>query len=67
MIRYAIILIAAMGTVAGVAALQNAPAAAETAAITNQTVIEKNSPFPVLGPLVVTECKLDDCSDVPNQ
>jgi hypothetical protein len=30
-------------------------------------VIEKNSPFPVVGPLVVTECKLDDCSDVPNQ
>ena len=63
MIRYAIILIAAMGTVAGVAALQDAPAAAET----DQTVVEKNSPFPVVGPLVVTECKLDDCSDVPNQ
>jgi hypothetical protein len=56
-----------MGTVAGAAALQDAPAAAETAAIANQTVIEKNSPFPVVGPLVVTECKLDDCSDVPNQ
>ncbi len=66
MIRYAIILIAAMGTVAGAAAFQNAPAAAQSAPDANQTVIEKNSPFPVLGPLVVTECKLDDCSDVPN-
>ncbi|PZF78354.1 hypothetical protein DK847_00585 [Aestuariivirga litoralis] len=66
MIRYAIILIAAMGTVAGAAAMQNAPAAAQSAPLTNQTVIEKNSPFPVLGPLVVTECRLDDCSDVPN-
>ena len=40
MIRYAIILIAAMGTVAGVAALQDAPAAAETAAIAEIVVQE---------------------------
>ena len=66
MIRTAIFLIAAMATVAGAATFHNAPAAAESAPAANQTVIEKNSPFPVLGPLVVTECRLDDCSDVPN-
>lgn len=66
MIRTAIFLVAAMATIAGAATFQNAPASAESAPATNQTVIEKNSPFPVLGPLVVTECQLDDCSDVPN-
>jgi hypothetical protein len=30
----------------------------------NVTVIEKNSPFPVLGPIVVEECVRDDCSDL---
>lgn len=66
MIRTAMFLIAAMATIAGAATLQNLPAAAEGMPLANQTVIEKNSPFPVIGPLVVTECKLDDCSDVPN-
>ncbi|MEI7599522.1 MAG: hypothetical protein WCJ41_09380 [Aestuariivirga sp.] len=69
MIRYAFVLLGAVGTFAAAAAFQEAPAgtpAAEAVPVLNQTVIEKNSPFPVLGPLVVTECKLDDCSDVPN-
>ena len=70
MIRYAIILIAAMGSIAGFAAFQESTAGtpvADQRPAANQTIVEKNSPFPVIGPLVVTECKLDDCSDVPNQ
>ena len=67
MIRYAFVLTLALGTVAGVAAAVEASAAKsarELAAAANVTVIEKNSPFPVLGPIVVEECLRDDCSDL---
>jgi len=30
----------------------------------NTTVIEKNQPFPVLGPLVIEPCVNEDCSDI---
>jgi hypothetical protein len=30
----------------------------------NVTVIAKNSPFPVLGPITVDPCGVEDCSDV---
>ncbi len=30
----------------------------------NVTVIEKNQAFPVVGPIVVDQCKTDDCSEV---
>ena len=67
MIRYAFALTLALGAIAGVAAAVEASAAkslqlSEIAART--TVIEKNSPFPVLGPIVVEECVRDDCSDL---
>jgi hypothetical protein len=29
----------------------------------NFTVIEKNQAYPVLGPLRVTRCRVEDCSD----
>lgn len=67
MIRYAFVLTLALGTVAGVAAAVEASAAKsarELAAAANVTVIEKNSPFPVLGPIIVEECLRDDCSDL---
>lgn len=32
--------------------------------LSNVTVIEKTSPFPVLGPITVEPCGLEDCSDV---
>ena len=66
MIRYAFVLLAAMGSVAAAAAFQQAPAGTLTASVhlaANQTVIEKNSPFPVIGPLVLERCKVEDCSD----
>jgi hypothetical protein len=67
MIRYAFALTLALGIVAGVAAAVEASAAntlRDTAIAANQTVVEKNSPFPVVGPIIVEECALDDCSDL---
>ena len=64
MIRYAFALTIAFGAVAGVAAAVEASAAKSLYASTNQTAVEKNSPFPVIGPLVVEECVKDDCSDL---
>jgi hypothetical protein len=64
MIRYTLFVLAIVGTAAtAIAAVQ--PKA--TAVITNpahETVITKNSPFPVLGPITVEECATEDCSDV---
>ena len=68
MIRYAIILIAAMGTVAGAAVFQDAPAgtpAADARPVVNETVIAKNNAFPVLQTEGWVACEKDDCSDVP--
>ena len=68
MIRYAIILIAAMGTFGAAAAFQDAPAgtpAADSHPAANQTSIAKNNAFPVIGPQAWVACKADDCSDVP--
>jgi hypothetical protein len=64
MIRYAFALTLALGAVAGVTAAVEASAARTLYDATNQTVIEKNSPFPVLGPIVVEECATEDCSDL---
>ena len=68
MIRYALVLLGAVGTFAAAAAFQDAPAgtpAADARPAINQTVIEKNSVFPVLGPQEWVACTTDDCSDVP--
>lgn len=64
MIRYAFVVMAVMATAAtAIAAVQ--PGRDEPApASRNTTVIEKNSPFPVLGPIIVEECAAEDCSDV---
>jgi hypothetical protein len=70
MIRYAIILIAAMGTFGAAAAFQDAPAgtpAVDAHPSANQTIVEKNSAFPVIGPVGWVACSTEDCSDVPNQ
>jgi hypothetical protein len=64
MIRYAFALTIALGAIAGVTAAVEASSAKAQHAAANQTVIEKNSPFPVIGPLVVEECVKDDCSDL---
>jgi len=71
MIRYAFVLLAAMGTVAAAATFAQAPAgvpAGDAVASLNQTVVAKNSVYPVLDSAEGwTECKTEDCSDVPNE
>ncbi len=62
MIRFAVAAIAVLGIVSAASAL-NAQTAPTPAAEANVTVIAKNSPFPVLGPLVFEECAVEDCSD----
>jgi len=67
MIRYAFALTLALGAIAGVAAAVEASAAKslqDSASAARTTVVEKNSPFPVLGPIVVEECAVEDCSDL---
>ena len=67
MTRYAFVLLGALGAAAVASALASAHTGATHAAYrvtAQETVVEKNSPFPVLGPLVVQECVKDDCSDV---
>jgi hypothetical protein len=64
MIRYAFALTIALGAIAGVAAAVEASSAKSLHAAANLTVVEKNSPFPVIGPIVVEECIKDDCSDL---
>jgi len=70
MIRYMFVLLGALGTVAAAAAFQDAPAgtpAVDARPAINQTVIAKNSAFPVIGPETWVQCKIEDCSDVPNE
>lgn len=68
MIRYAFALLAAMGTFAAAAAFQDAPAATTPHAVAaHETVIVKNSAFPVIGPVDWVQCTTDDCSDRPNE
>jgi hypothetical protein len=60
-------LLSVIGTAAVASALASAHTAtapADTRLVIRETVVEKNSPFPVLGPLVVEECVKDDCSDL---
>jgi hypothetical protein len=70
MIRYAFVLLGAVATFAAAAAFQDAPAgtpAVNAHPALNQTIVVKNSAFPVIGPVAWVQCKTDDCSDVPNE
>jgi hypothetical protein len=63
MIRYTLFAMAIIGT----AATAIAAVAPEQTALQqdqNVTVIEKNDVFPILGPITVEECAVEDCSDV---
>ena len=62
MIRYTFLALAAIGTAAAaIAAGQPArPAVAEA----NVTIVYKNDVFPVLGPVTVEACAVEDCSEV---
>lgn len=65
MIRYTLFVIAVLGTAATAIASANPDAPPATSLPrTNVTIIEKNDVFPILGPIVVEECAVEDCSDV---
>lgn len=65
MIRYSLFVIAVLATAAtAVAAV--APSGEDTLRDpANVTIIEKNEIFPILGPIIVEQCAVEDCSDVP--
>ncbi len=59
MIRYTFFVLTVLATAAtALAASSTSPAPA-----TDVTVIEMNSAYPILGPLVVVPCAVEDCSD----
>ena len=64
MIRYTLFVLAILGTAATAIAAVHPHAGSQTQNSRNLTVIEKNSPFPVLGPIIVEQCAVEDCSDV---
>jgi hypothetical protein len=64
MIRYTFLVLAIVGTAAtAIAAIGPATESAASRS-TNVTVIHKNDAFPVLGPISVEPCAVEDCSDV---
>ncbi|MCA3556469.1 hypothetical protein [Aestuariivirga sp.] len=68
MIRYAFVLLGALGAFAAAAAIHDAPAStpgANAYPASNLTVIAKNSAYPVLDTEGWIACEKDDCSDVP--
>lgn len=64
MIRYTLFVLAILGTAATAIAAAHPGTAGTNPSPKNITVIEKNDPFPVLGPIMVQECAVEDCSDV---
>ena len=64
MIRYTFFVLAILGTAATAIAAVHPHAGDQTQNARNVTIIEKNSPFPVLGPIIVEKCAVEDCSDV---
>lgn len=61
--RYLIpVLVVVVGS-AATAIASIAPANTSLAPTANVTVVAKNSPFPVIGPLVVEPCATENCSE----
>lgn len=63
MIRYSFFILAILGTAATAIAAVHPQVVETSVDRSNVTVIEKNSPFPVLGPIIVEQCVIEDCSD----
>jgi hypothetical protein len=64
MIRYTLFILTVLGTAATAIAAVNPASNQLVLPETNLTVIQKNDVFPILGPIVVEECAVEDCSDV---
>jgi hypothetical protein len=66
MTRYTLfLLIVAGSTASAIAAVAPAQRNAIEPAAKNITVIEKNQAFPTVGPMIVDQCGVEDCSDTP--
>ncbi len=64
MVRYTFIALTIIATAATAIAAVQPAATGIVQATANVTVVQKNSPFPVIGPITVEECAVEDCSDV---
>jgi hypothetical protein len=65
MIRNAVFFAIVLGS-AATALAAVAPTAHDIDVIgANVSVIQKNEVFPILGPIVVESCAVEDCSDLP--
>jgi hypothetical protein len=64
MIRYSFIALTILATAATAIAAVSPPGIALAPQSADITVVHKNSPFPVIGPIVVEDCAKEDCSDV---
>ena len=64
MVRYSFIALTIIATAATAIAAAQPTATTIVQATANVTVVQKNSPFPVVGPITVEECAVEDCSDV---
>ena len=61
--RYTIFILTVLGSAAtAIAAIAPAPDGFEQSS-TNVTIIEKNQAFPLIGPLAVEDCIIEDCSE----
>lgn len=65
MIRYTFIALAILATAATAIASVHTKLSSVTGihSNVNTTVVGKTSPFPVVGPIIVETCAVEDCSD----
>jgi hypothetical protein len=62
MTRYTVFVLIVLGSAASaIAAIAPQTQLSETNPL-NATVIEKNQAFPLVGPLIVEDCDMEDCS-----
>ena len=64
MVRHSLLIAAVLATAATALAAPHPAIDQPRFTSSNITVIEKNGAFPALGPLVVEQCAVEDCSDV---
>ena len=64
MIRYTFFVLTILGTAATAIAAIAPDHDINPANAKNVTIIEKNDLFPVIGPIIVEQCAVEDCSDI---
>ena len=66
MIRRTLLILTIFGAAASAVAAVKPGVVQITDNPANLTLVFKNSPFPVIGPITVEECAKEDCSDIQN-